>query len=100
MPNEDPKYVSNDIDDKINLLNRETGYLFNKVKRYVPKTKTTTPKPPTTSVPKAEEEVEEATTTTSTTEPTPEETTTVPPSSDEGKFILFFIDHAHVVLFL
>jgi hypothetical protein len=38
--------VSNDFDEKINALKRETNYLLTKAQRFVPKPKTTTPKVP------------------------------------------------------
>lgn len=63
-PTDTPKYLSTDIDEKINALKRETNYLLTKAQRFVPKPKTaTTPKVPVNE--KSSEP--ESTTTTSTT---------------------------------
>ncbi|CAF4385041.1 unnamed protein product, partial [Adineta steineri] len=47
-PTDTPKYLSTDIDEKMNALKRETNYLLTKAQRFVPKPKTTT----TTTTPK------------------------------------------------
>ncbi|CAF3534696.1 unnamed protein product [Adineta steineri] len=41
-PTDTPKYLSTDIDEKMNALKRETNYLLTKAQRFVPKPKTTT----------------------------------------------------------
>ncbi|CAF0754416.1 unnamed protein product [Adineta steineri] len=41
-PTDTPKYLSSDIDEKVNALKRETNYLLTKAQRFVPKPKTTT----------------------------------------------------------
>ena len=63
-PTDTPKYLSTDIDEKINALKRETNYFLTKAQRFVPKSKTTaTPK-----VPVNEKSPEPESTTTTTTE--------------------------------
>jgi hypothetical protein len=47
--NQDPKFLSNDINDKIEELKREVNYLISKIKYFRPKTT----KKPATSEPKA-----------------------------------------------
>ncbi|CAF4415865.1 unnamed protein product, partial [Rotaria sp. Silwood2] len=84
LPTDIPKYLSNDFDDKINLLKRETNYLLGKIQRFVPKPKTTTTTPTTTTTAKVpidnetnvEEEKEQETSSTTTSIPEQEETTT------------------------
>ncbi|CAF4848104.1 unnamed protein product [Rotaria sp. Silwood1] len=84
LPTDMPKYLSNDFDDKINLLKRETNYLLGKIQRFVPKPKTTTTtSPPTKKVPKdnetnieKEQEPEQETSSTTTATPQEEEETT------------------------
>ncbi|CAF0979564.1 unnamed protein product [Rotaria sp. Silwood1] len=98
LPTDMPKYLSNDFDDKINLLKRETNYLLGKIQRFVPKPKTTTTtSPPTKKVPKdnetnIEKEQEQEQETSSTTTATPQEeeettttTTTTTKSSEEKR---------------
>ncbi|CAF3363071.1 unnamed protein product [Rotaria sp. Silwood1] len=79
LPTDTPKYLSTDIDEKINALKRETNYLLSKAQRFVPKPKTTTtttttPKVPTNNENKVEDdksstsEPEETKTTTTSTE--------------------------------
>ena len=99
-PTETPKYLSSDIDNKIDLLKREMNYLIGKAQRFVPKPKTTTttPKVPVNNETDADENPEDPTTTTSAT-PVDEdnegkETTTPPP--EEGKAIRrMFRDNEH-----
>ncbi|CAF4230984.1 unnamed protein product, partial [Rotaria magnacalcarata] len=79
-PTDTPKYLSTDIDDKINVLKRETNYLLNKAQRFVPKPKTTTPKVPVNNQNKADDDKSSTTST-----PEPEETTTVTPPSTEDQ---------------
>lgn len=105
-PTETPKYLSSDIDNKIDLLKREMNYLIGKAQRFVPKPKTTTttPKVPVNNETDADENPEDPSSTTTTTSATPtdednednedKETTTPPP--EEGKTIRrIFRDNEH-----
>ncbi|CAF4144239.1 unnamed protein product [Rotaria sp. Silwood2] len=91
LPTDIPKYLSNDFDDKINLLKRETNYLLGKIQRFVPKPKTTTTTPTTTTTAKVpidnetnvEEEKEQETSSTTTSIPEQEETTTTKSDEEE-----------------
>lgn len=80
-PTDTPKYLSTDIDDKINLLKRETNYLLTKAQRFVPKTKTTTAKPTAKTNDNNKAEDDKSSTTEN---PESEETSTTTPST-EGK---------------
>lgn len=82
LPTETPKYLSNDFDEKILLLKRETNYLTNKIRRFIPKpkTSTTTKQTPVENTTETESE-EPKTTTDEGVEPT-EETTPVTSTED------------------
>ena len=71
-PTDTPTYLSRDVDDKIDLLRRETNYLIGKAQRFVPKPKTTTTTAKTPSTNETKSDDDESATKATTVDPIPD----------------------------